>query len=132
MRLWDVGTGQLLHSFEEHPESKTKNTVLSVAFSRDGTSALAGTTEGTLQLWDIDRGALRRTFRPENAFAITSVALSADGSFALSGSDDQTVKVWDVNTGQLVRTLRGHTAYVNSVAFSPDANWPCPAAATKQ
>jgi COMPASS component SWD3 len=28
--------------------------------------------------------------------------------------------MWDVETGQEVRTLRGHTAWVRSVAFSPD------------
>jgi WD40 repeat protein len=32
------------------------------------------------------------------------------------------VKVWDAATGQEILSLTGHTAWVNSVAFSPDGN----------
>ena len=32
------------------------------------------------------------------------------------------MRLWDATTGTLKNTLTGHTAYVNSVAFSPDGN----------
>ncbi|MGC8947395.1 MAG: WD40 repeat domain-containing protein [Anaerolineae bacterium] len=30
------------------------------------------------------------------------------------------MRLWDPATGQALRTLEGHTAWVGSVAFSPD------------
>jgi WD40 repeat protein len=35
---------------------------------------------------------------------------------------DGTIKVWDTTTGQQTLTLKGHTAWISSVAFSPDGN----------
>jgi WD40 repeat protein len=40
----------------------------------------------------------------------------------LSGHYDKTVKLWDIATGKELRTLTGHTAWVGSVAFSPDGH----------
>jgi WD40 repeat protein len=52
-----------------------------------------------------------------------SFALSPDGKLLVSGCRE-TVKVWDVATGTLTRTLTGHTAWIYSVAFSPDGRLP--------
>ena len=37
-----------------------------------------------------------------------------------SGSDDKTIRLWDVDTGKNEMTLVGHTAWIESIAFSPD------------
>src|SRR5690606_37412836 len=46
-RLWDLETGQLLHTYTGHTA-----TVRSVSFSPDGTHILTGSDDGTARLWD--------------------------------------------------------------------------------
>ena len=80
----------------------------SVAFSPDGRSALSGSSDRTLKLWDVATGKEIRTFTG-HADMVWSVAFSPDGRTALSGSDDNTLKLWDVATGKEIRTFAGHT-----------------------
>ncbi len=93
--------------------------VWAVAFSPDGRTALSGSTDRTLILWEVATGEALRTFSGHTG-AVTSVAFSPDGRTALSGSGDSTLILWEVATGEVLRTFSGHTWVVESVAFSPD------------
>ena len=95
------------------------DSVFSVAFSPDGKTALSGSYDNTLKLWDISTGKVIRTFEGHTNW-VFSVAFSPDGKTALSGSRDKTLKLWDISTGKEIRTFEGHTNLVFSVAFSPD------------
>src|SRR5262249_42065299 len=79
LKLWDVGTGRLLHTFEGHSAL-----VKSVAFSPDGRSALSVSWDKTLKLWDLATGQLLRTFEGHSDW-MESVAFSPDGYSALPG-----------------------------------------------
>jgi dipeptidyl aminopeptidase/acylaminoacyl peptidase len=106
------------------------NGVESVAFSPDGRSALSGSSDKTLKLWDVATGKEIRTFAGHTA-AVNSVAFSPDGRSALSGSNDRSFKLWDIATGKEIRSfvappgkflwwrISDH-GNVNTVAFSPD------------
>jgi hypothetical protein len=48
MKLWDVATGKEIRSF-----AAVKSTVYCVAFSPDGSTALSGSYDRTLTLWDL-------------------------------------------------------------------------------
>ena len=98
-----------------------KGDVMSVAFSPDGRSALSGSSDDTLKLWDVATGKEIRSFA-KHVNPVISVAFSPDGRSALSGSSDNTVKLWDVATGKEIRTFAGNTDPVTSVAFSPDGH----------
>ena len=50
MRLWDLGTGEIIHTLEGH----TGN-VWSVALSADGTCALSGSDDNIARLWDLGK-----------------------------------------------------------------------------
>jgi hypothetical protein len=106
----------LLRSFSGHTDW-----VNSVAFSPDGRSALSGSKDETLKLWDVATGAEIRVFVGHGS-SVDSVAFSPDGRTALSGGSDDEIKVWDVATGKELRAFsdRHSNKYVLSYAFSPD------------
>ena len=112
MRVWDAGTGQLLHDLRGDTGG-----VWSVAWSPDGTRLLTG--GGGVRVWDAGTGQLLHDLRGDTG-AVRSVAWSPDGTRLVSGGDDGGVRVWDAGTGQLLHDLRGDTGMVRSVAWSPD------------
>jgi WD40 repeat protein len=56
IKLWDVASGRLLHTFQGH-----SNYVESVAFSLDGARLASASWDGTIKLWDAASGALLAT-----------------------------------------------------------------------
>jgi WD40 repeat protein len=88
MKLWDIGTGDCLRTFEGHTSGVT-----SVCFSPNGRRALSGSYDKTMKLWDISAGACLRTFEGHTKNT-DSVCFSPDGRQALSGSDDKTIRLW--------------------------------------
>ncbi|MEN8259869.1 MAG: WD40 repeat domain-containing protein, partial [Pseudomonadota bacterium] len=129
VKLWDVETKRLIHSFKGHAAS-----VSSVAFSFDGrfiTSAAGGYTvsrgfivsgDFTVKLWHVETKRLIHSFKGHTN-PVHSVAFSPDGRFIASGARDATVRLWDVEAKRLVHTFKGHRNAVNSVAFSPDGRF---------
>ncbi|MGC9320612.1 MAG: hypothetical protein ACP5KN_21445 [Armatimonadota bacterium] len=131
--LWDLSAA--LNPSSSGPESITElrrleghtGWVNAVAFSPDGQTALSGSGDAELILWDVETGQIVRRFEGHSG-AVNDIALSSDGQMALSGSDDGTMILWDVSTalntgvaaGEAVRRFEGHTAGVNSVALGPD------------
>jgi WD40 repeat protein len=104
----------LVRSFTGHKEP-----VRSVAFSPDGRTALSGSRDRTMKLWDLATGNEIRTFAHKDD--VLSVAFSPDRRAVLSGSSDALLRLWDVATGREIRTFTGHKANVYAMAFSPDA-----------
>ncbi len=96
-----------------------RDSVISVAYSPDGTTLAGGSSDGTVQLWDAVSGAPKATLTGHTG-AVTSVAYSPDGATLATGSRDSTVWLRDAVSGAPKATLTGHTGYVNSVAYSPD------------
>jgi WD40 repeat protein len=124
VQLWDTGTGPTRAILSGHTDW-----VRSVAFSPDGLTLASGAADKTVRLWDTRTGQTRATLTGHTSW-VSSVAFSPDGKVLASGSGvwDQKqlrdvsgeVRLWDTRTGQVRATLRGHTAWVRSLAFSPD------------
>jgi len=66
-----------------------------VVFSPDGRTLATGGRDGTVSLWEVATGALRRRFHGHTA-AVGRLAFSADGRTLASASSDTTVLLWDV------------------------------------
>ena len=101
-------------------EKLTFQWVLAVAYSSDGkTLASSGSSDGTIQLWDVKSGKHIKTLKGHTEM-VRTLAFSSDGKTLVSGSDDDTLRTWDTNTGRMLRQLSGHSNDVKSVVFSRD------------
>jgi len=107
--LWHVRSRQLLLKLPTLGGSD-------VAFSPDGK-----TLAGTGWVWDVES---RRQVgeRLKSSLCFLSAAFSRDGETLILGSKtgNEAVTLWDWKTGQKRATLCGHTAWVWSLAVSPD------------
>ena len=96
------------------------DTVLSVAFSRDGKTLASGDNDGTVQLWDV---ATRQPIGLplSNTGAVDWVAFSPDGKTLATGNADGTVRLWDVATPLPTSSslINDHTSVI-WIAFSSD------------
>src|SRR5262249_10560658 len=92
VKMWDAETGQLLHTFEEHPCC-----ILSVALSPDGQRLASASEDRTVKVWDTQTGQVLHSFPTpgEGRVVYLGVAFSPDGQCLASSG-----KVWDLQTGQ--------------------------------
>jgi glucose repression regulatory protein TUP1 len=118
VRVWDVNSGALKHSFTGHELD-----IYSLDYSWDSKIVVSGSGDGKAKIWDMGAGKCLFTLGSEEVGpkeGVTSVSLSPDGKVVAAGSLDCTVRLWDTTNGQLIGTLKGHDDSVYSVAFSPD------------
>lgn len=96
--------------------------VSTVVFSPDGNTAVSGSFDNTLILWDITTGDIIRRFEGHTD-RVTDIAFSPDGASFVSSSGDQTLIQWDTATGDIIRRFEGHSDIIQSVAISPDGQY---------
>jgi WD40 repeat protein len=85
----------------------------------DGRTILAGLTDGSIVVWDLETREEIVRLRGHTA-RVNDVALGPDGSTALSGGEDAQVILWDLAAGEEVRRFSGHSGAVRAVDISPD------------
>jgi WD40 repeat protein len=95
--------------------------IFGLDLSRDRTTVLSASEDGTLKLWDLETGEIMRTFEGHNV-SVREVSFSPDGLTAVSGSEDGALILWDTKTGDIIHRFEGHNDVVDSVSFSPDGS----------
>src|SRR5262249_45431990 len=90
--------------------------ILSLAFGPDGKRLAAAMADGTIQVWDIEKGAELLTIRA-HGHTCCCLAFSPDGRLLGSGGGDSVVRILDSTTGQEVCSFRGHEDSVVRVTF---------------
>jgi WD40 repeat protein len=93
-----------------------------VAFDQSEESIVAGSSGGTLKLWDLERGKVARTLTGHRSNCLC-VAWHPYGEFFASGSSDTNLKVWDIRRKACIQTYKGHGRGVSRLSFSPDGRW---------
>ena len=89
VRVWDVKSGELLHTFERHTDI-----VNSVAFSQDGNIIASGSDDTHIRLWDANKGTHLRKLEGHKG-PVRSISFSSDNHTLASGSFDGTVLLWN-------------------------------------
>ena len=97
--------------------------VTTIAYAPNGKTALSGSADRTVRLWDVASGTELRVF-PGHSFPISSVAFSPDGLKVISGANDlyETIemKLWDLKSGNELVSFKRHTGSIEALAFAPD------------
>jgi WD40 repeat protein len=75
-------------------EFRYRHGVDAVAITSDSTRVLSGAGDGSIKIWDIEKGEEIVTLLGHND-QVTGIAIAADGKRTVSASKDATLKVWD-------------------------------------
>ena len=102
--IWDVNRRKLaVGPLTEHEDS-----VNAIAYSRDGTRLVSGSTNNTLRIWFPAISYLLSTLN-EHEGNVSPVAYSFHGSRIVSGFFDDTILVWNAQSNQIVcGPITGH------------------------
>ena len=97
-------------------------TVRTACFGCDGALA-TGSFDGTVCVWDFDKGSERYSFKErlqgqENE--VKCVSFSPCGTLLASASRDKSVWVWDVLDSEVIAVLSVHEGDVKAVAWGGD------------
>jgi len=106
--------GLLAGGLRGHTEAVT-----AVAWSPDSTRLASSSFDGSIRVWEPDRGAEEFQLHGHHQ-RVNAVAWSPDGRRLVSAGSDETVRVWDAALRREVHRLSGHVAEVVSVAWGPD------------
>ena len=113
VRAWDIGAGNEVFARDHYPAW-----IGAVQFSPDGSQLLTGGGDGTVIVWDIETGDLKRVLTGHTG-AVEDATWSSDGLSIISGSHDGTVRAWDVTSGETLVVLEGHDTWP-FVDMTPD------------
>ncbi|NPV86505.1 MAG: hypothetical protein HPY45_10915 [Anaerolineae bacterium] len=91
----------------------------SVTFSADGDLLACGYSNGAVQIFDTEKGAIIQESKSEKG-QITALAFSPDRSMLAAASTDRIILLWQVPSGQLLRTYTGHISPPTALGFSED------------
>mmetsp|Transcript_13773 Transcript_13773/g.29071 ORF Transcript_13773/g.29071 Transcript_13773/m.29071 type:complete len:500 (-) Transcript_13773:187-1686(-) len=113
VRIWDMKTQSLVHSFEGHTKKVT-----ALDFSENGYYMGSTSEDGTARLWDLRK--LKNVKTLELGSSATSISFDHSGTyFCAAAGKDITVGV--IKAWTPLATLSGHSKDATGVCFSPDA-----------
>ena len=115
VQFWDAVTGSLLPMRIDGIDS-----VLSLAFSPDGSQLATAGRDGAVRLWNATTGREQRTLRGHLG-PVWSVVFTLDGSGLATASADGTARMWDTTSGREMHTFTtAHPGALFAVAVSHD------------
>jgi len=116
LKVWSLSTGALLRTI-----ALDNRQVSSLALS--GRRVAIGHTDGTVTLYDFERGERLAAFK-RNDVEVWSVAFLGSGDRFAAASHDYKTAVWEVaNPAQPKFVLEGHESAAQAVAYSVHGPW---------
>tara|TARA_R110002096_G_scaffold4493_16_gene20914 strand:+ start:12948 stop:15428 length:2481 start_codon:yes stop_codon:yes gene_type:complete len=114
-KLWDVATGDLLHTFSHEHE------VHCARFTPDGQLAATVGLDQKLKLWEVQSGRNLGNRELENR--PHGIAISPDGKQVATVGVEMPAQVWDFQSGNLLFELDSRSRAIHAVEFSPDGRF---------
>lgn len=74
-------------------------------------SVLAGNSDGSIKLWNIETGDLLKTLAVHSG-RVLCVSKTIDDTIVISGGEDGTVRAWDIDEEEENVAFKGHTDHV--------------------
>ncbi|WP_158891295.1 hypothetical protein [Amycolatopsis anabasis] len=109
--LWRMGGAALL--------SRPVPTILGTALSRDGRTLAAGSTDGTVSLWDATTRQQSATLTGPGG-PVAALAFNGAGDTVAAGGADGTIRLWDVRSRREIHAFTGHNSPIRGLAFGGD------------
>ena len=101
--IWNVSTGELVHSLEGHTKS-----VECANYSPDGKYIVTASYDGTIKVWMSDSGIEIASIKG-HLEGVNYASFSPDGQKIVSASSDKTIRIWDFPPlQQLINETRNH------------------------
>lgn len=95
-----------------------ESAVETAAFAEDRLWLAIGMPDGTIEIWDLEKGRCQLTFRGHTA--PTLLRFSGDRGFLVSGDQDGWIRIWDTTSGLEVRRWQADKNGLLTVAFTVD------------
>ena len=121
--IWWVGDQTRVTTLRGHT-----GRIDAVAFSRDGTRVVTGSTDGTARIWGAATGAELAVLRghrgevQEDGFTqdVFSASFNPDGTLLATAGNDGTARVWSTTSVPRLAVLRQHAGHISRFELSPD------------
>lgn len=107
IKTWSILRGEHIKGWQAHPLVNGRFHPRSAAASPDGLTAFTGGPDQLVKMWNVNSGALLKTFRGHtNDRSIIALGLSGNGERAASGTwGPAQLNIWNVKQGVKLRTI---------------------------
>uniref|UniRef100_A0A1D1Y8G0 WD repeat-containing protein 3 n=1 Tax=Anthurium amnicola TaxID=1678845 RepID=A0A1D1Y8G0_9ARAE len=113
--LWNLRQGVCSRSLITSPESPKPSLAITRVASFHS-SVATGHADGTIRIWDCDKGACETTLNGHKG-AVSALRHNSTGSLLASGSKDSRIIVWDLVGEAGLFSLCGHKDQVTDLIF---------------
>lgn len=75
---------------------------------------------GSVYIYDYERGAKIKTFSEKTSIAVRGLAFNPSFNILATGADDGVVRIYNYQTTKLVRSIAAHSDYIRAIDFDTD------------
>jgi WD40 repeat protein/ankyrin repeat protein len=115
IELWDVKKQVVVQRLDTRHSD-----IVALSYSQDGRTLVSGADSGSIKVWDLRTGRVRRSMGIRN-FAIHA-GVSADSRYACVPTEDGSLHLFDTEAGKVVRVIAGSPHDFNTLALLADGH----------